>query len=146
MTQASERLQRCPSVLCTESNGEAILARTSDGSFFGLGETGTMVWARLAQPCTMGEVMEHLGNACGTLPPNAASEVAAFIEELRREGLVEAADAEAAGNQAPQAVEGPPRAYAAPRLDRGKLRHAASGDITFYDGGTTSSGFPGGLS
>lgn len=148
MLEASERLQRCPRILSTESGGEAIVARLSDGCFFGLGEIGTLVWARLAQPGAASEVMEFLQTQCDPLPESAAVEVGAFLEELRREGLIEAvpASAELPNPQFPAEPTTNKHQYAAPRLDRGTLRRAAFGDITYYDGGTTTSGGPGGVS
>jgi hypothetical protein len=148
MAQAVEKLQRCARILSTESGGEAILARLSDGCFFGLGAVGTLVWTRLAQPATIFELTEFLKGACDSLPECAEGEIAAFVEELRREGLLEpvSSGAEHPEAQVPVITERGRHAYSAPKLDRGTLRHAASGNSSFYDGGLTSSGGPGGLS
>lgn len=146
MTEPIEPLQQGTGILSTESGGEIIIARVSDGSFYGFGEVGSLVWARLAQPATLPDVLEYLRQACGALPENAAGEVATFLEELRGAGLLQPAGAHsAAPSAAPIAVPGK-HVYAPPRLDRGTLRHAASGNITHYDGGLTTSGNPGGLS
>jgi hypothetical protein len=148
MDEAFERYQRCAGTLSTESGGETILVKLSDGRFFGLGETGTQIWARLAQPCTMGDLMETLEGECTSFPESAAGEMAAFLEELRREGLVEPAP-EGPAEVAPEALAPVARTkhvYAAPRLDRGTLRQAASGDLGYPDGGFSSSGIGSGFS
>lgn len=148
MDDAIEKYQRCDGTLSTESGGETILLKRSDGRFFGLCETGTLIWVRLARPCAMGELMAALERECTSLPENAAGEIAAFLDQLRREGLLEPAP-ETPGEAAPVALAaaaGAKHVYAAPRLDRGTLRQAASGDLGISDGGFSSSGVGSGFS
>lgn len=148
MNESSEKYRRCAGIISTESDGETILVRLSDGRFFGLGPIGTLIWSRLAQPGTTPELMEFLNNACDSLPASAAGEIVGFISELRREGLLECAtpDAGDSNGQLTVPVGCAKRIYVSPRLDRGTLSRAASGNSTFSDGGLTSSNNPGGLS
>ena len=147
MIQVAEKYQRRAGTLSTESGGETILVRLSDGRFFGLGETGTLIWDRLAQPSTLGDLLDTLHETCEAVPETAGRDITVFIAELQREGLVESAS-EAIEQPVGQAVEvvRPKRNYTAPRLDRGTLRQAAAGNSGTADGGLTTGGLPGGLS
>ena len=138
MSHTVERVRRRSGLLSTESAGETILVNASAGRFYGLAETGSLIWARLARPATLGELMEALAGQCTALPGSATSEVAAFLGELQREELVEPAPA-GGEEAAPEAAGKAKQAYGPPRLDRGTLRQAAWGATGGPDGGWTPS-------
>jgi hypothetical protein len=127
--------ERCNDALSTESGYETILVRLGSGRFYGLGDTGTPLWNRLAQPARVEDLAAVLVSHYGSSPETATSDATAFLEELLGEGLVAPAAAPAYSH-APEigaaAMNGRP--YAAPRLDRGTLRQAAAGEEGSLDG------------
>ena len=124
-----ERLQKRSDLISAEAGSETVLLRESTGRFYGLGQTGAAIWARLDTPCSTEDLVASVVEEFGVTEETAAADLCLFLEALRREDLVEFAGAGSFGIE-PQlndsGVKGRARCYEPPRLDGGTLSRAAS--------------------
>lgn len=74
-----------PRVVFRDDFGEnAILFNSENGVVLGLNRSGCFIWHCLEKNMTRAEMLDALKKACGeTLPPDAESDVDAFLEKLR---------------------------------------------------------------
>lgn len=133
-------------VLSAESLNEILLLRPTTGQYYGLGETGSLVWSLLATPATVPEIAAKIAAAYGISIGAAEADVAAFLKNMADEGLLSqgAATPQSPACAAPIASLGL-TAYSAPTLTIASLREAANGNHGYLDGGVTESGGIGGL-
>ena len=125
-----EKLQRRPGVVSAEASGETVLVRESAGRFYGLGETGTAIWARLDQPCSTEELVTTVAEEYGLPEERVTADLCAFLDALRREELVEPAGAVSASAgpvRGDWIGQRGARLYEPPTLDGGTLSQAAGG-------------------
>lgn len=82
--------QRLEGFVSTDMDGETVLMSIEHGSYFGIGGTGSLIWERLEQPRTESELVAAVCAAYQVEEPDCRRDVAAFLEKLRENGLVEA--------------------------------------------------------
>ncbi|HYP04709.1 MAG TPA: PqqD family protein [Bryobacteraceae bacterium] len=137
--------QRSVDVLSTEFVDETLLLRLSDGMYFGLGETGSFLWSRLEKAAYADNLAMAVASEYGVSPDNIEGDVVEFLQGLVTHGLAKSSR-ETAACELEVVVPGARSGrYAAPRLESGYLRNAASGNSGQLDGGFTESGGIGGL-
>jgi Coenzyme PQQ synthesis protein D (PqqD) len=77
------------SPVSTEVDGEVVLMSLERGRCYGLGETGTAVWKRMAQPIRVSELVRDLTTEYDADPLQVSGDVLELLEQLREEGLVQ---------------------------------------------------------
>ena len=84
-----------PSVIYTRLNdGEGVLLCLEQKAYFGLNETGCLVWDGVERGATEQEMAAALEQVYEISLEEAAAVVAEFTRQLERDGLVESAEAE----------------------------------------------------
>ncbi|HEX7023948.1 MAG TPA: PqqD family protein [Gemmatimonadales bacterium] len=69
--------------------GEGVLLHAETSAYFGLNQTGTRLWSRLAQgPQSADELVEWARRGMTGVPAEAAQEIGAFLTELLERDLV----------------------------------------------------------
>ncbi|MGI8771657.1 MAG: PqqD family peptide modification chaperone [Acidobacteriaceae bacterium] len=77
------------SPVSTEVDGEVVLMSLQRGRCYGLGETGTAVWKRMAQPVRIADLLRDLATEYDADPLQISRDVLELLEQLRDEGLVQ---------------------------------------------------------
>lgn len=73
---------------------EAVLLHADSSAYFGLNQTGTLLWAKLAEhPMTLDQLTSWARKSFSEAPADLAGEVSAFVDELLDLELVESTDA-----------------------------------------------------
>jgi Coenzyme PQQ synthesis protein D (PqqD) len=72
--------------LADEAGG--VLLHLDTGAYHGLSATGALIWKLLGEGKTFGTLMAEFTAEVDDAPPEAESEVAQFLEELRERDLV----------------------------------------------------------
>lgn len=73
---------------------EAVLLHADSSAYFGLNQTGTLLWAKLAQqPMTLDQLTSWARKKFSEVPADLPGEVSAFVDELLELELVEGTDA-----------------------------------------------------
>ena len=75
--------------VATEVDREVVLMSLERSRCYGLGETGSAVWRKLAKPVEIGELCRQLGTEYIAEPTTLAADVLELLEQLRGEGLIE---------------------------------------------------------
>jgi hypothetical protein len=70
---------------------KTVLLDARSEQFFSLDETGKLIWAFLAVPCTASEIVVSLRERFDVPSEQITADVTAFLDELQREGLIEEA-------------------------------------------------------
>jgi len=80
---------------------EAVLLHAENSSYFGLNQTATILWARLAEhPMTAAQLTDWARKHFSETPASLPDEVSAFLDELVELRLVEGAEANQAAGSA----------------------------------------------
>jgi len=97
---------------------EAVLLHADSSAYFGLNQTGTLLWAQLAEhPLTLDQLTTWAQTRFPDAPAGLPGEIAAFVDRLVEHDLLESA--ETAGASAPRPTAGeetPP--WEAPAVER----------------------------
>jgi hypothetical protein len=70
-------------------DGEVIALGLDSSTYFGLNASGSVLWKRLAGGATRSELVSHLREAFDLEQDRAQTEVDAFVDDLRAQGLLE---------------------------------------------------------
>ena len=81
--------RRNKDVLTAEVDGELVMMSMQAGNYYSIGGIGTLVWALLDQPRSLGELVEAVVADYDVQRERAATDVVAFIEELTGLNLIE---------------------------------------------------------
>ena len=85
----SEQLRLRPeSVAWREVDGEVIALGLDSSTYLGTNSSGTVLWKRLAEGTTHGELVDDLVSTFGIEPERATADVDAFLAELRSRYLL----------------------------------------------------------
>jgi hypothetical protein len=78
-------------VAVEELDGRFLLVRLDDGRCFDLNATGMFLWRCLeAGPCTQRALVSQIAAAARVEQAHVAADVGAFLDQLRRHGLISA--------------------------------------------------------
>ena len=80
---------RSPHPLVAEIDGETVMFDSERGAYFALGRTGSRIWDLITEPIEVSDVCRALGQEFDVEPGACRVEAIAFLDELRRAGLVE---------------------------------------------------------
>ena len=87
----SEQLRLRPdAVAWREVDGEVIALGLESSTYFGTNPSGSLLWKRLAEGTTRGELVGELVAAFDLEPSHAEADVDAFLDDLRKRGLLQA--------------------------------------------------------
>jgi hypothetical protein len=75
-------------VVFRELEGEAVILNLETGTYFGLNEVGTRIWALIQEHRSLGRVFEAMRAEYGVSPDVLKSDLLRLVEELQAKGLV----------------------------------------------------------
>lgn len=84
---------RHPEQITAAVDDEVILMGLIRGQYVGLDDVGSVLWRLLEQPQKVADLCDRLGRHYRGAPAVIASDVTAFLEELRTIDLIEVLDA-----------------------------------------------------
>ena len=87
MTDAP-RYQRVTEIVSTEMDGERVMMSLEQGAYFGLGGIGGTIWDVLAEPRSVAEIEAQIMAEYDVDAETCHADVAAFLADLERNGLV----------------------------------------------------------
>lgn len=112
----AERFRIGPEIVHETVDGEVIAIDLASGSYYSLAGSGPAIWALLTDGASEAEVREAVAARFGG-PETAAADVAAFMGQLRENGLIVGLEGGEEGT--PPAIDAAgDGAYEAPRLER----------------------------
>jgi hypothetical protein len=121
-----------------------VMLKLSTASYYGLDESGTVLWNALMRPCGTQELAALLQSEFQIDEAAAICDVNSFVHDLLAEGLIESTAGELSTTGAARVISIAARnagAYLAPVLERGLLRNAANSQMGAEpDGGHTPGG------
>lgn len=80
---------RIGDVLDADIDGEVVMMNIEQGRYFGLNQTGTRIWALLAQPVVISDLCDKLMAEFSVPQKQCEEEVVAFLENLLARGLLQ---------------------------------------------------------
>ncbi len=92
--EPSTRIRRNPKVVFRRMSGDegAVLLRLDTAAYHGLNPTGAVIWERVGEGITLGELVREAGAAFEDPPEDLAEQIGAFVEDLLERGLLEVID------------------------------------------------------
>lgn len=97
-------------------DGELIIIRLSDGTYYATDNVGARVWELIEGGHALGGIIRAITAWYGMEAGRVERDVAALVEQLLAEGLIAAVPARAIGEPPGTAPDGPLPAYEAPQL------------------------------
>ena len=85
------RLQRSPDALATQVDGDIMMLVLSTGMYHSLSGVAARIWELLETPATAGELSARIADEYGVSVAQCRTDTDAFLADLSRAGLVEAA-------------------------------------------------------
>jgi hypothetical protein len=82
------RLSRTQELPATDLDQETVLMSVDAGAYYGLAGPARSIWTLLEAPLTFGALVDRLVQAYNVSPETCASDLATFLEDMEREGLV----------------------------------------------------------
>ena len=83
------RVRRIDDVLETDINDATVMMDIDQGRYFGLNDTGTRIWALLAQPIVIRDLCGQLAADFDVPPEQCEQEVLDFLGSLLTRGLLQ---------------------------------------------------------
>jgi coenzyme PQQ synthesis protein D (PqqD) len=80
-------------VVFRELEGEAVLLSLQSGTYFGLNEVGTRIWALIKEHRSLRSVFEMIQQEYEVSPKTLESDLLRLVEELHAKGLVSVSQA-----------------------------------------------------
>jgi len=81
-------LARSAAPLAAELDGETVLMSLEAGRYYGMEGVARRIWALLETPCTAADLAAALSAEFEVTPQQCLEDIAPFLEELVREGLL----------------------------------------------------------
>ena len=105
-----------PQVIHETIDGEVVIINLESGNYYSLRGTGAHVWEAIASGMYVSDIADHLVAAFDGL--DAPPDIAAFLDQLEREGLIARSTEPVASTVAPPSpANGKRAAYAPPVLE-----------------------------
>ena len=83
-----DKISRVPEMLSTDFDQETVLMSIEAGAYYGLEGPARSIWEMLESPSTVAELVQRLVMEYEVAPEACAADVARFLEEMDREGLI----------------------------------------------------------
>jgi hypothetical protein len=127
--------RRIDEIISRKVDTGTVMLKLDTASYYGLDESGTLLWNALARPCGASELAALLQSEFQIAEERAFCDVKSFVQELLADGLIETT-ADAAVAPLIGVASSGDRTYAPPVLERGLLRQAANNTFgSLPDGG-----------
>jgi hypothetical protein len=84
-----DRVRRVADVLDAEIDDQTVMMDIEKGSYFGLNQTGSGIWAMLAEPVIVGELCERLVEQFDVPREQCERQVIDFLGSLLDRGLLQ---------------------------------------------------------
>jgi coenzyme PQQ biosynthesis protein PqqD len=91
MNELSQRPTRRDGVLAQEAQGQTVLLRVDDGSYYALDEIGAMIWGLADGDRSLEAIVDSLAAEFDAPREVLTSDVLDFVSELEREQLLQVA-------------------------------------------------------
>lgn len=82
------KVTRMVEVVAADMDGETVMLSIASGKYYGIDAVGSRIWELLAEPKTMSELVQLLGEEFAVEPEQCRNDVAEFLNYLCGEGLV----------------------------------------------------------
>ena len=82
-------IQWSPDAVATEVNDEIVLMHLERNRCYGLGETGSEIWRRLASPIPVSDLLSQLAASYDAPAGQIESDVVRVLNDFADEGLIE---------------------------------------------------------
>lgn len=83
-------VRRCQRVVHRRlSDGTGVLLHLDTTAYFGVNEVGALIWGLLESPAPVADLADEVRARVEDPPPTVEDDVAAFLDALARNGLVE---------------------------------------------------------
>jgi hypothetical protein len=82
------RVRRIDDVLDTDIDGQTVMMDIEQGRYFGLNETGTRIWALLAEPVVIGDLCDQLTDKFDVPREQCERQVIDYLGSLLARGLL----------------------------------------------------------
>ena len=76
-------------VLSSRLGSEQVMLNLRDGTYYGLGDVGSEIWALLQQPITIGEICDAVVESYEVDAERCRRDVMRLVDDLIRRGLAE---------------------------------------------------------
>jgi hypothetical protein len=83
------QVRRIGDVLDVDMDGELVMMNIEQGRYFGLNQTGTRIWALLAQPVVISDLCDQLMAEFSVPHKQCEQELIAYLENLLSRGLLQ---------------------------------------------------------
>ena len=83
------QVHRIGDVLDVDMDGELVMMNIEQGRYFGLNQTGTRIWALLAQPVVISDLCDKLMAEFSVPQKQCEQEVISYLENLLTRGLLQ---------------------------------------------------------
>lgn len=84
----SDLVASCKQNIVSDMGGEKVMLSIRSGNYYNLGTIGGRIWDSLSRPIAIQALVEELTNEFSVGPAECETEVIAFLEQLRKEGLL----------------------------------------------------------
>jgi hypothetical protein len=74
--------------IAADMHGEVVMISLERGNYYGLGDTGSLIWQRIARPVSVAELCEGLRSDFDVDAAVCEADVVEFLRDLAREGLI----------------------------------------------------------
>ena len=88
MIALTDVLEANSDLMMADLEGEAVLLNMHTGRYFGLNEVGTSIWSRIAETCTVAEVIDSLQKEYDVPGERLNEDVLAFLETMEKRNLI----------------------------------------------------------
>jgi len=92
ITDTDTLMIRDDSPITTDMDGEVIMMSLERNNYYGLGETGSRIWALLETPRTLEQLCATLSQEYQVNPSTCAEDIRPFLQQLLEEELVKLAN------------------------------------------------------
>lgn len=78
-----------PDAVSRELDGEAVILELASGTYFGLNDVGTRIWALIGERRSLRQVFEALRQEYDVQPEALERDLVELVEKMREKGLVD---------------------------------------------------------
>jgi hypothetical protein len=84
----SDIVASCKENIVSDMGGEKVMLSIKNGNYYNLGHIGGCIWDVISEPVSVERLVEAMTNEFAVEAEQCAAQVVAFLEQLRKEGLI----------------------------------------------------------
>ncbi|MDF2835620.1 MAG: lasso peptide biosynthesis PqqD family chaperone [Paenibacillus sp.] len=84
----SDIVASCKENIVSDMGGEKVMLSIKNGNYYNLGHVGGCIWDGIAEPVSVEKLVENMISEFAVEAEACAVQVVAFLEQLRKEGLI----------------------------------------------------------